>query len=91
MANKTRKFSKVRIKSPFQKLPIGIGGKKLPILMDRHFLNNISNYCTEHKLKAIHCEVVKEHIQLEFKNTFDATKFALGYAEIYGKTEPEIF
>ena len=54
MANKTRKFSKVRIKAPFQKLPVGIGGKKLSILMDRHFMNNISNYCTENNLKEIH-------------------------------------
>ena len=88
---KSKKGTKVKIKAPFQKLPVGISGKKLPILMDRHFMDNISDYCDEHKLKAITCEVVKEHIQLEFKNKFDATKFALGYAEIYGKTEPEIF
>ena len=88
---KSKKGTKVKIKAPFQKLPVGNGGKKLPILMDRHFMDNISDYCDEHKLKAIHCEVVKEHIQLEFKNKFDATKFALGYTEIYAKAKPEIF
>ena len=88
---KSKKGTKVKIKAPFQKLPVGIGGKKLPILMDRHFMNNISDYCEEHKLKAIRCKVVKEHIQLEFKDKFDATKFALGYAELYDKTEPKIF
>ena len=91
MANKTRKFSKVRIKAPFQKLPIGIGGKKLPILMDRHFMNNISNYCTEHKLKAIHCDTKDHHVILEFTDKLEATKFALGYTEIYAKAKPKIF
>ena len=88
---KSKKGTKVKIKAPFQKLPVGNGGKKLPILMDRHFMDNISDYCDEHKLKAIHCEVVKEHIQLEFTDKLEATKFALGYTEIYAKAKPEIF
>ena len=85
------KDTKVKIKAPFMDIPVGEGGKELPILMDRHFMDNLMEYIQKKELKMIHCEVVKEHIQLEFKNTFDATKFALGYAEIYGKTEPEIF
>ena len=41
--------------------------------------------------KMIHCKIEDSNVVLEFVNKFEATKFALGYAEIYGKATPEIF
>ena len=85
------KGTKVKIHAPFMNLPVGEAGKKLPILMDRHFMNDLMDYIQEKKLKMIHCETKHHHIILEFTDKLEATKFALGYAEIYGKSEPEIF
>ena len=53
--------------------------------------SDMMNYVTEKKLKMIHCKMEESNIILEFVDNLEATKFALGYAEIYGKTEPEIF
>ena len=85
------KGTKVKIHAPFMNLPVGEAGKKLPILMDRHFMNDLMDYIQEKKLKMIHCKMEGSNIVLEFINKLEATKFALGYAEIYGKSEPEIF
>ena len=85
------KGTKVKIKAPFKDIPVGEGGKKLPILMDRHFMDDLMEYIQKKELKMIHCEVVKHHVVLEFIDKLEATRFALGYAEIYAKTEPEIF
>ena len=85
------KGTKVKIHAPFMNLPVGEAGKKLPILMDRHFMNDLMDYIQKEKLKMIHCKMEGSNIVLEFINKFEATKFALGYAEIYGKSEPEIF
>ena len=55
-------------------------------------MNNLMDYIQKKELKMIHCNVVKHsNVVLEFIDKFEATKFALGYAEIYAKTEPEIF
>jgi len=85
------KDTKVKIKAPFKDIPVGEGGKKLPILMDRHFMDDLMEYIQKKELKMIHCDVVKHHVVLEFIDKLEATRFALGYAEIYAKTEPEIF
>ena len=85
------KGTKVKIKAPFMDIPVGEGGKELPILMDRNFMNNLMEYIQKKELKMIHCKMEGSNIVLEFINKFEATKFALGYAEIYGKSEPEIF
>ena len=85
------KDTKVKIKAPFMDIPVGEGGKELPILMDRHFMDNLMEYIQKKELKMIHCEVVKHHVVLEFIDKLEATRFALGYAEIYAKAEPEIF
>ena len=37
----------------------------------------------------IHCKMEESNIILEFVDNLEATKFALGYAEIYGKATPE--
>ena len=66
-------------------------GKEQPVLMDLHIWNDMMNYITEKELKMIHCKMEESNIILEFVNNFEATKFALGYAEIYGKANPEIF
>ena len=85
------KGTKVKIKAPFMDMPVGENGKELPILMDRHFMNDLMDYIQKEKLKMIHCEVIKHHIILEFTDKLEATKFALGYTEIYAKAKPEIF
>ena len=85
------KDTKVKIKAPFMDIPVGEGGKELPILMDRHFMDNLMEYIQKKELKMIHCEVVKHHVVLEFIDKLEATKFALGYTEIYAKAKPEIF
>jgi len=85
------KGTKVKIKGPFMDMPVGENGKELPILMDRHFMNDLMAYIQKEKLKMIHCDVVKHHVVLEFTDKLEATKFALGYTEIYAKANPEIF
>ena len=85
------KNTKVKIHAPFMNLPVGHKGKGVKILMDRHFMNNIMDYIQEKKLKMIHCKIEDSNVVLEFVNKFEATKFALGYAEIYAKSKPEIF
>ena len=85
------KGTKVKIKAPFMDMPVGENGKELPILMDRHFMNDLMDYIQKEKLKMIHCDVVKHHVVLEFIDNLEATKFALGYTEIYAKAEPKIF
>ena len=85
------KGTKVKIKGPFMDMPVGEDGKEVPILMDRHFMNDLMDYIQKEKLKMIHCEVIKHHVVLEFTDKLEATKFALGYTEIYAKAKPEIF
>ena len=85
------KGTKVKIHAPFMNIPIGHNGKDVKVLMDRHFMNNIMDYIQEKKLKMIHCKIEDSNVVLEFVNKFEATKFALGYAEIYAKSKPEIF
>ena len=85
------KGTKVKIKAPFMDMPVGENGKELPILMDRHFMNDLMDYIQKEKLKMIHCDVVEHHVVLEFIYNLEATKFALGYTEIYAKAEPKIF
>ena len=85
------KDTKVKIHAPFMDIPIGHNGKDVSVLMDRHFMDDLMGYVQEQKLKMIHCKVKDSHIILQFVNKFEATKFALGYAEIYAKSNPEIF
>ena len=85
------KGTKVKIHAPFMNIPIGHNGKDVKVLMDRHFMNNIMNYIQAKKLKLTNCKVRQSNIILEFVDKFNATKFALGYAEIYAKSKPEIF
>ena len=86
------KGTKVKIKAPFMDIHVGEGGKELPIRMDRNFMNNLMEYIQKKELKMIHCDVVKLNVVLEFIDKFNATKFALGYTEIYhGKGKPKIF
>ena len=54
-------------------------------------MNNIMDYIQAKKLKLTNCKVRRSNIILEFVDKFNATKFALGYAEIYAKSKPEIF
>ena len=83
---------KVKIHAPFMNIPIGHNGKDVKVLMDRHFMNNIMDYIQAKKLKLTNCKVRQSNIILEFVDKFNATKFALGYTEIYhGKDKPEIF
>ena len=84
------KGTKVKIKAPFMDMPVGNNKKLMPILMDRHFMDDLMELKKE-KLKMIHCDVVKHHVVLEFVDNFEATKFALGYTEIYAKSKPKIF
>jgi hypothetical protein len=86
-----KKGTKVKIKAPFMDMPVGNNKKLMPILMDRHFMDNLMEYIQKKELKMIHCAVVKHHVVLEFVDKFEATKFALGYTEIYAKAEPKIF
>ena len=83
--------TKVKIHAPFMDIPIGHKGKDVRVLMDRHFMNDIMDYIQAKKLKLTNCKVKKSNIILEFVDKFNATKFALGYAEIYAKSKPEIF
>jgi len=86
------KGTKVKIHAPFMNIPIGHNGKDVKVLMDRHFVNNIINYIQSKKLKLTNCKVRQSNIILEFIDKFNATKFALGYTEIYhGKNKPKIF
>ena len=85
------KGTKVKIKAPFMDMPVGNNKKLMPILMDRNFMNDLMEYLKKEKLKMIHCDVVKHHVVLEFVDNFEATKFALGYTEIYAKSKPKIF
>ena len=85
------KNTKVKIHAPFMNMAVGEDGKDVPILMDRHFMNDLMDYIQEKKLKMIHCKIVDSNVVLEVVNKFEATKFALGYAEIYAKSNPEIF
>ena len=85
------KDTKVKIHAPFMNLPVGHKGKGVKILMDRHFMNNIMDYIQAKILKLTNCKVRRSNIILEFVDKFNASKFALGYAEIYAKSKPEIF
>ena len=85
------KGTKVKIKAPFMDMPVGNNNKLMPILMDRHFMDNLMEYIQKKELKMLHCDIVKHHVVLEFVDKFEATKFALGYTEIYAKADPEIF
>ena len=85
------KGTKVKIKAPFMDMPVGNNNKLMPILMDRHFMDNLMEYIQKKELKMLHCDIVKHHVVLEFVDKFEATKFALGYTEIYAKATPEIF
>ena len=85
------KGTKVKIKGPFLDMAVGNNGKEVPILMDRHFMKDLMDYIQKEKLKMIHCDVVEHHVVLEFIDKLEATKFALGYTEIYAKAEPKIF
>ena len=86
------KGTKVKIAAPFQNVPIGYKGKDVKILMDRHFMNDIMDYIQNKKLILTNCKVRQSNIILEFVDKFNATKFALGYTEIYhGKDKPKIF
>ena len=83
------KGTKVKIGASIMHIPDGDGIEQ-PVLMDRHFMNNLMDYISEKKLKMIHCKIEGSNVILEFVNKLEATKFALGYAEIYGKATPEI-
>ena len=86
------KGTKVKIAAPFMNIPIGHNGKDVKVLMDRHFVNDIMNYIQAKKLKLSNCKVRQSNIILEFIDKFNATKFALGYTEIYhGNKKPKIF
>ena len=86
------KGTKVKIHAPFMNIPIGHNGKDVKVLMDRHFMNNIMDYIQAKKLKLTNCKVRRSNIILEFVDKFNATKFALGYTEIYhGRYKTEIF
>ena len=47
------KGTKVKISAPFMNIPAGENGTDIPIMMDRHFMNNLMNYITEKKLKKL--------------------------------------
>ena len=85
------KGTKVKVHAPFQNIPAGHNGKPIKVLMDRHFMDDIMDYIQHKKLKLTNCKVRQSNIILEFVDKFNATKFALGYAEIYAKSKPEIF
>ena len=86
------KGTKVKIHAPFMNIPIGHNGKDVKVLMDRNFMNDITDYIQAKKLKLTNCKVRQSNIILEFVDKFNATKFALGYAEIYhGRDNPKIF
>ena len=85
------KGTKVKIHAPFMNIPIGHNGKDVKVLMDRHFMNNIMDYIQAKKLKLTNCKVRRSNIILEFVDKLEASKFVLGYAEIYGKAKTEIF
>ena len=86
------KGTKVKLHAPFMNIPIGHKGKDVKVLMDRHFMDDIMNYIQKKKLELKTCKVRKSNIILEFVDRFNATKFALGYTEIYhGRDKPEIF
>ena len=85
------KGTKVKIKGPVLDMADGHDCKEIPILMDRNFMNDIMDYIQKKNLKMIHCETKHHHIILEFTDKLEATKFALGYTEIYAKAKPEIF
>ena len=84
------KGTKVKISAPVMHIP-GNDGKEVPVLMDLHMWSDMMNYVTEKKLKMIHCKMEESNIILEFTDKLEATKFALGYTEIYAKAKPEIF
>jgi len=86
------KGTKVKLHAPFMNIPIGHKGKDVKVLMDRHFMDDIMDYIQKKKLELKTCKVRKSNIILEFVDRFNATKFALGYTEIYhGRDKPEIF
>ena len=86
------KGTKVKIHAPFMNIPIGHNGKDVKVLMDRNFMNDITDYIQAKKLKLTNCKVRQSNIILEFVDKFNATKFALGYTEIYhGNKKPKIF
>ena len=84
------KGTKVKISAPVMHIPDN-DGKEVPVLMDLHMWSDMMNYVTEKKLKMIHCKMEESNIILEFVDKLEATKFVLGYAEIYGKQKAEIF
>ena len=86
------KGTKVKLHAPFMNIPVGHKGKDVKVLMDRHFMDDIMDYIQTKKLKQSNCKVRRSNIILEFIDKFNATKFALGYAEIYhGRDKPKIF
>ena len=86
------KGTKEKLHAPFMNIPIGHKGKDVKVLMDRHFMDDIMDYIQKKKLELKTCKVRKSNIILEFVDRFNATKFALGYTEIYhGRDKPEIF
>ena len=86
------KGTKIKIHAPFMNIPIGHNGKDVKVLMDRNFMNDITDYIQAKKLKLTNCKVRQSNIILEFVDKFNATKFALGYTEIYhGNKKPKIF
>ena len=86
------KGTKVKLHAPFMNIPVGHKGKDVKVLMDRHFMDDIMDYIQAKKLKLSNCKVRRSNIILEFIDKLNATKFALGYAEIYhGRDKPKIF
>ena len=64
------KGTKVKIKAPFMDMPVGNNNKLMPILMDRHFMDNLMEYIQKKELKMLHCDIVKHHVVLEFVDKF---------------------
>ena len=85
------KGTKVKIAAPMMMIPAGEKGKDVSVLMDRHFIGNMMIYIRNKKLKMVHCKMDESNVILEFIDGKNATMFALGYAEIYAQTKPEIF
>ena len=47
------KGTKVKIRAPFMDMHVGENGKELPILIDRHFMNDLMDYIQKEKLKML--------------------------------------
>ena len=85
------KGTRVKVHAPVMNIPDNTG-KDTPVMMDMYMWSDMMNYITDKKLKMINCKMEESNVILEFVDPFEATKFALGYAEIYhGRDKPKIF